>query len=112
MKDVTLSNYQEHLLNCFFRNEDGQLLEYLNNRLNTHNPKDRDLLYIVHILSRAINNPGDIKSHLEPNKSITLFLGDVYSEKVVNHYKTHIHKKIKFSGFTVCNQEDIYSKEM
>ena len=40
------------------------------------------------MLSRAINNPGDIVNHFREQKSKTVFIGETYHRKVVEDFKS------------------------
>ena len=40
------------------------------------------------MLSRAINNPGDICNYFGEQKSKTVFVGNTYHNKVVEHFKS------------------------
>jgi len=78
-----LEDYQSHFVDYFFGSKDDNQFQILNNRLKNHNPKEEGFKYIIHILSRAINNPGDIENHLKDSKSVTLFVGGVYNDQIV-----------------------------
>ena len=45
----------------------------LNAKLNKQIAKQSNIEYVVNALNKGINNPGDLKGHLEGKISITLY---------------------------------------
>ena len=78
-KDISLNEYQDHILEHYFGLEKENNLIELNELLMAHNPKLRDIRYIVNLLCRIINNPGDHQdNHFRKKKTITVFKADSY----------------------------------
>ena len=47
------------------------------------------------MLSRSINNPGDIKGYFGDETSKTVFMGNICNKEVVEHYKNKVPVQIK-----------------
>ena len=57
------------------------------------------------MLSRAINNPGDLKKHMGDKDTMTLFSKHDYHPQIVEHFKNNVNQKIKLCGFNVCSDD-------
>ena len=59
------------------------------------NPKQSEVQYLVNLLSKVINNPGDVKEHFGDQTSKTVYIGDLYNKEIVEHFKEKCTASIK-----------------
>ena len=63
-------------------------MKKVNDLLQTQNPKFSNVQYIINMLSKRFNNPGDVNKKFGDEKSKTIFISNVLEHEVVEHFKT------------------------